>query len=185
MQKNVTVSAKHYSSNGFEALEQTRLFAPDVLLLDLRTPGLSSVEVTQTIRRELPRCRIIIVTTYDWDEDIYRAVQAGASSYLLKDLSREELLAAIRAVHHGHVTLPTEVAGRLEGRLRRSNLSARELEVIELLVKGNSNKEIAAAIYVCEETVKGHLKHLFAKLGVNDRTQAVIFAIQHGIVHLA
>ena len=183
--KNVTVSAKHYGSNGFEALEQTRLFAPDVLLLDLRMPGLSSVEVTQTIRLELPRCRIIIVTTYDWDEDIYRTVQAGASSYLLKDLSREELLAAIRAVHHGHDTLPTEVAGRLEGRFRRSNLSARELEVIELLVKGNSNKEIAAAIYVCEETVKGHLKHLFAKLGVNDRTQAVIFAIQHGIVHLA
>ena len=136
------------------------------------------------IRQEFPEARVIVVTTYDADEDIYRAIQAGVQSYLLKDMSQEEMMGTIRAVWAGQAQLPPNVAGRLAERMKRAELKPHETEVLELLVKGRSNKEIADAIHLTEAAVKFRLKGLFAKLGVQDRTEAVVSALRHGIVHL-
>ena len=136
------------------------------------------------LQKEFPGCRIIVLTTYDCDEDIYRACQSGAQSYLLKDSTAEEIVGAIRGVHAGKATLPPAVADRLAVRLGKEDISRRELEVLRLLVKGRSNKEMAAALSISEDTVKFHFKRLFAKLGVQDRTEAAIFAIRHGIVQI-
>ncbi len=152
--------------------------------MDLRLPIRSGVEAIIALRKEFPECRIIAITTYDRDEDIYRACQSGAQSYLLKDSSTDEILKTIRAVHAGQRLISSEVAERLARRSRRENLSPREMEVLEYLVKGRSNKEIAAQMFVTEDTVKSHLKSLFAKLGVQDRTTAAVLAIRNGIVHL-
>ena len=157
---------------------------PDVVLMDLRLPGLSGVEAIQAIRAQDPQARVIVVTTYDADEDIYRAIQSGAKSYLLKDMSAAEIVGTIRAVHAGQGQLPAPIADRLAERLRRPELTPRELEVLQRVVKGRSNKEIAADLAIAEDTVKSHLKTLFAKLGVQDRTAAAISAIRYGIVHL-
>jgi two-component system NarL family response regulator len=172
------------ASDGIEACALCRQHRPDVVLMDLRIPSLSGVEATLAITKELPNCRVIVITTYDGDEDIYRALQSGAQAYLLKDMSREELVEAIRAVHAGEYRLPANVAGRLAERMRRPEITPREIEALKLIVKGKSNKEIASSLSITEETVKGHLKNLFAKLRVNDRTQAAITALQRGIVHL-
>lgn len=157
---------------------------PDVVLMDLRLPGLSGVEAIQAIRAQDPQARVIVVTTYDADEDIYRAIQSGAKSYLLKDMSAAEIVGTIRAVHAGQGQLPAPIADRLAERLRRPDITPRELEVLQRVVKGRSNKEIAADLAIAEDTVKSHLKTLFAKLGVQDRTAAAISAIRYGIVHL-
>ena len=172
------------AKDGPEALALFRQNPPDVVLMDLRLPGMSGVEVTLALRQEAPHCRIVVITTYDGDEDIYRALQSGAQSYLLKDMSFEEMATIIRSVHLGRPELPTAVAGRLAERIRRPELTPRELEVLHLLVRGRSNKEIATSLGVSEPTVKSHLKALFLKLGVRDRTQAAVSALQHGIVHL-
>ncbi len=157
---------------------------PDVVLMDLRLPGLSGVEAIQAIRAHDPQARVIVVTTYDADEDIYRAIQSGAKSYLLKDMSAAEIVGTIRAVYAGQGQLPASIADRLAERLRRPELTPREFEVLQRVVKGRSNKEIAADLAIAEDTVKSHLKTLFAKLGVQDRTAAAISAIRYGIVHL-
>lgn len=172
------------TGDGKEAIELYRRKKPDVVLMDLRLPGLGGVEATIAIRKEFPEARIIVLTTFDMDEDIYRAMQSGAKSYLLKDTPDDELSATIRAVHAGKQPLPPKVAERLAARQQRSELSEREMEVLQLLTKGRSNKEISAALFVTEDTVKAHLKTLFVKLGVQDRTEAAISAIRHGIVHL-
>jgi DNA-binding NarL/FixJ family response regulator len=172
------------TGDGRESPELYRRSMPDVVLMDLRLPGMGGVEATMAIRKDYPDARIIILTTFDADEDIYRAIQSGAKSYLLKDTPAHELAAAIRAVHAGQEKLPSRVAERLAERQQRADLSPREMDVLQLLVKGRSNKEIGSAISVCEDTVKAHLKTLFAKLKVRDRTEAAISAIQHGIVHL-
>lgn len=125
-----------------------------------------------------------MLTTYDGDEDIYRALQAGAQGYLLKDMFRDELLDAIRAVHRGQRRIPAAVATRLAERMGGSELTARELEVLKLIVKGKSNREIGAHLAISEGTVKGHVNNILSKLGVNDRTQAATTALQRGIVHL-
>lgn len=157
--------------------------APDIVLMDLRIPG-GGVEATLAIRQRWPATRVLIVTTYDCDEDIHRAIQAGASGYLLKGLTSAELIAAIEAIHRGEkVMLPT-VAARFRERVLRKDLSSRELEVLRLIVAGRSNKEIASDLGIGEESVKSHLKAVFQKLGVADRTQSAIEAIRHGIVHL-
>jgi len=172
------------TGDGAEALELYRQKNPDIVLMDLRLFGLGGVEATMAIRKEFPDARIIVLTTFDTDEDIYRAVQSGAKSFLLKDTPEDELAATIRAVHAGEPALPAKMAKRLAERQQRADLSPRETEVLQLLTKGRSNKEIASSLFISEDTVKAHLKTLFAKLKVQDRTEAAISAIRHGIVHL-
>lgn len=172
------------TGDGSEAVELYRRFQPDVVLMDLRLPGISGVQAIMAIRKGFPAARFVVITTYDTDEDVYRALQAGAQSYLLKDMSDEEVLDTIRAVYAGDAPLHNTVAGLLATRLRREDLTPRELEVLELLVKGRSNKAIADTLGLSEAAVKSRLKGLFAKLGVQDRTEAVISALRHGIFHL-
>jgi DNA-binding NarL/FixJ family response regulator len=172
------------ASNGEEAVALYRTKHPDVVLMDLRMAGMNGVEATRAIRKEFPQARIIVLTTFDGDEDIYRALQAGARGYLLKGMDTEELLAAIRAVHGGKSRIPGPVAERLAERMNNPALTERETEVLRLIVGGNSNKEIASALFISEATVKTHINSLLAKLGVSDRTQASMAALQRGIVHL-
>ena len=172
------------AGDGCRALEVYRQSRPDVVLMDLRLPGMGGVEAIIAIRKEFPDARVIVLTTFDMDEDIFRAIQSGAKSYLLKDTPVDELAAMIRAVHAGKETLPNKVAERLAARRQRADLSPRELQVLQLLTRGRSNKEMAASLFVTEDTIKAHLKTLFSKLKVKDRTEAAISAIRQGIVHL-
>jgi DNA-binding NarL/FixJ family response regulator len=172
------------AGDGTKVLEIFRVNKPDVVLMDLRLPGMGGVEAIIAIRKEFPDARVIVLTTFDMDEDIFRAMQSGAKSYLLKDTPEDELAETIRAVHAGRQVLPRKVAERLAERQQRADLSEREVEALQLLIKGRSNKEIGAALFITEDTVKAHLKTLFSKLHVKDRTEAAISAIRHGIVHL-
>ena len=172
------------AGDGRGAIEHYREHKPDVVLMDLRLPGVGGVEATIAIRKEFPEARVIVLTTFDTDEDIYRAIQSGAKSYLLKDTPYPEIADAIRSVIAGHQILPTKIADLLNIRRQRAELSDREMAVLRLLVKGQSNKEIGASLFIAEDTVKTYLKTLFTKLKVHDRTGAVISAIRHGIVHL-
>jgi two-component system NarL family response regulator len=172
------------TGDGREALDVYRQNNPDVVLMDLRLPGLGGVEATLAIRKEFPDARVIVLTTFDTDEDIFRAIQSGAKSYLLKDTPDDELAAVIRSVHAGKQILSDKLARRLAERQKRPELTQREMEVLQMLLKGRSNKEIGGALFLSEDTVKAHLKTLFAKLKVQDRTEAAIYAIRHGIVHL-
>ena len=181
-QPDMTVVAE--AGDGLSAIELFRQKKPDVVLMDLRMPGLGGVETILGLLSEFPAAKIIVVTTYDLDEDIYRAIQAGAKSYLLKDMPRDQLIATIREVSLGRHKLPPGVLSRLDERARREDLTDREMQVLQLIVKGRSNKEISSALFISEDTVKFHLKALFTKLGVQDRTEAAINAIRHGIVHL-
>lgn len=152
--------------------------------MGLRMPGTGGVEAILGIRKNHPEANVIILSTYDWDEDIHLAIQSGAKSYLLKDSSVEEIADTVRRVHEGDVTLSGQVAKRLADRSGWQQLTEREREVLEFLIKDRSNKEIASALFISEVTVRSHLKTLFAKLQVRDRTEAAIAAIRHGIVHL-
>lgn len=172
------------AENGRQAVELARRHRPDVILMDLRMPELGGVAAIRRVTAEAPAARVIVLTTFDGDEDIYRALQAGAKAYLLKDTPREALLEAIRAVHAGHKRIPSEVAAKLAERLLAPELSARELDVLRLIVAGRSNKEIGAALGISEGTVKVHVNSLLGKLGVADRTQAVTEALKRGLVHL-
>ncbi len=169
------------ASDGIEAVEQFRIHQPDVTLMDLRLPRMSGVGAIATIRQEFPSARIILLTTYDGEEDIYRGLQAGAKGYLLKDTSCDEILDAIRAVHQGQKYLPVTVGGKLAERMESPQLSERECEVLRLLAQGKSNQEIAKALGITEGTVKFHLNKILPKLGVSDRTQAVIAAFRRGL----
>jgi DNA-binding NarL/FixJ family response regulator len=171
-------------TNGREAVALYREHKPDVVLMDLRMPEMGGVEAIAVIRREWPGAKVIVLTTYDGDEDIYRSLQAGAQGYLLKDMFFEELESAIRAVHAGGRKIPGVVAERLAGRMGGSDLTGRELEVLELIVGGRSNKEIGSALGISEATVKSHINSILGKLGVTDRTQAATTALQRGIFHL-
>ena len=172
------------AANGEDAVKLFRELRPDVTLMDLRMPKMGGVDAIAAIRREFPAARVIVLTTYDGDEDIFRALRAGAQSYLLKDTPRQELVDTIRAVHAGERRIPREVAARLADRVLTVDLTDRERDVLGLIVKGMSNKEIGAALHVTEGTVKGYVNTLLAKLGVRDRTQAVTVALQRGLVHL-
>jgi two-component system NarL family response regulator len=182
LQPDMTVVAE--AENGQAAVELARKHRPDVALIDLRMPVMNGVEAIALISKEFPDCRILVLTTYDGDQEIAHALQAGAHAYLLKDMSREELLAAIRAVHAGERRIPPSVARRLAEHFANPGLTRRELEVLRLLTKGKSNREIAAALFITEATVKGHLNNVFDKLGVQDRTRAVTTALRRGIVSL-
>jgi DNA-binding NarL/FixJ family response regulator len=172
------------TDDGRQALEVYRQHRPDVVLMDLRLPGMGGVEATLAIRKKFPDARVIVLTTFDTDEDIFRAIQSGAKSYLLKDTPDAELAAAIRGVHAGKQILSDKLAQRLAERQQRPELTQREMDVLQMLIKGRSNKEIGSALFLCEDTIKAHFKTLFAKLKVQDRTEAAIHAIRHGIVHL-
>ena len=172
------------ASDGEEAIEVYEDVRPDVVLMDLRMPGMGGVEATLVLRKKFPEARVIVLSTYDLDEDIHRAIQSGAKSYLLKDMSIEDIAGTIRAVHEGDASLPPQVAERLTERAKREQLTERERDVLASLIKGRSNKEIASSLGISEDTVKSHLKTLFAKLRVRDRTGAAVEAIRHGIVHL-
>jgi DNA-binding NarL/FixJ family response regulator len=171
-------------TNGREAVALYREHRPDVMLMDLRMPEMGGVEAISAIRREWPGAKVIVLTTYDGDEDIYRSLQAGAQGYLLKDMFFDELESAIRAVHAGGRKIPGVVAERLAERMSGSDLTGRELEVLKLIVGGRSNKEIGSALGISEATVKSHINSILGKLGVTDRTQAATTALQRGIVHL-
>ncbi len=172
------------ASDGAQAVELFREHRPDVTLMDLRLPGMGGVDAIRAIRKEFPEARVIVLTTFDGDEDIYRALQAGARGYLLKGMGAEDLTGAIRMVHAGKTCIPAEVAGRLAERFQGSALTERETDVLRLIVRGNSNKEIAGLLFISEATVKTHINNLLSKLGVSDRTQAATTALQRGIVHL-
>jgi len=183
MQPDMTVVAE--ASNGQQAVELYRKHQPDVALLDMRMPIMSGVEAAQAIRAEFPHARMIALTTYGGDEDIRRALAAGVQAYLTKDVLHDELLKAIRAVHAGQTYLPAGVAAALAAQMPRPDLSAREVQVLELIVRGLANKQIAYSLNIAEHTVKNHVKNILSKLGVQDRTQAATAAIQRGIVHLS
>jgi len=172
------------AANGAHAVELYRQHTPDVTLMDLRMPGMGGVETIMAIRKEFPEARIIVLTTFDGDEDIFRAIQAGAKSYMLKGMSVEELIDAIQTVHRGRSRIPAAVADRLAERLSGNALTERETEVLRTIVAGKSNKEIASALFISEATVKTHINNLLSKLGATDRTQAARIALQRGIVHL-
>lgn len=172
------------ASDGEEAIEVYEDVLPDIVLMDLRMPGMGGVQAILAIRKRFPDARVIVLSTYDLDEDIHRALQSGAKSYLLKDMPTEEIASTIRAVYTGDAFLPRQVAARLDERSEREQLTERERDVLEALIKGRSNKEIASSLCISEDTVKSHLKTLFAKLHVRDRTEAAVEAIRHGIVHL-
>jgi len=172
------------AANGNEAVQLAFEIRPDVLLVDLRMPQMSGLEAIRKIREAWPQARVIVLTTYDGDEDIYRALEGGAQAYLLKSTPRAMLLDTIRAVYMGHKRIPPEVAARLVERITGSQLTPRELEVLELIVAGHSNKEIGEHLAITEGTVKAHVNNILGKLGVGDRTQAVTEALRRGIVHL-
>jgi DNA-binding NarL/FixJ family response regulator len=172
------------AENGANAVALFREHRPDVALMDLRMPVMDGVEAIREITTEFPDARILALTTYEGDADIRRALEAGASGYLLKDMLLTEVLTAVRAVHRGERVIPIAVAARLAEFPERSDLTERETEVLQLVARGLSNKEVARAIGRTDETVKIHLKNAFAKLAVADRTEAVTVALTRGLIHL-
>jgi DNA-binding NarL/FixJ family response regulator len=172
------------AADGQEAMAQFRKHRPAVTLIDLRLPKGSGVEVIRQLRAEDAGARFIVLTTYDGDEDIYRALKAGAKAYLLKGMTTDDLVTAIRAVHSGKSHIPQVIAERLAERVGVEDLTQRELGVLEQIVSGKSNKEIAATLYISEATVKTHVNNLLGKLGVEDRTHAAMAAIRRGLVSL-
>jgi DNA-binding NarL/FixJ family response regulator len=183
LEPDMTVCAE--ASTGEQARALFRSHRPDVTLMDLRLPGINGSETVQEIRREFPDARMVMISTYVCDEEIYRALQAGAMAYLVKSVQREELTQAIRKAAAGQRHIPPEVAARLADRMTRSQLSTRELDVLRLLVGGRRNREIAGALIITEGTVKLHVSSILGKLGAADRTEAVTVALQRGIVQLS
>ena len=172
------------AGDGQSAVSQYRALKPDVVAMDLRMPGMGGVDATIQIRKEFPAARIIVLTTYEGDQDIHRALEAGAQGYLLKDSVRRDLPRTIREVHSGQRHISPKIAARLAEHTPRITLTERELQVLKLVAKGLRNKEIGAALEIAEDTVKVHLKNIFGKLKVLDRTQAVVSAAQRGFIQL-
>ncbi len=172
------------ASNGAAALECYEKKKPDVVLLDLRLPGMGGVEIIKEMQARFEKPNILVLTTLDREEDIYRSLEAGAKGYLLKDMRKEDLVEAIRAVHGGGHWISAAASTRLAQRVMHQQLTEREMEILRLIVGGRTNKEIASSLSLSEDTVKWHLKSLFTKLEVNDRTQAAVTAIQRGLVQV-
>jgi DNA-binding NarL/FixJ family response regulator len=172
------------AAGGEAAIEAFEKLQPDIVLMDLRMPLMDGAEATTAIRRRFPDARVLVLTTFDNDEDIFRGLEAGAMGYLVKNTESQPLLETIRAVHAGTYTLPSGIVARLAQRRAAPELSPRELEVLLLIVKGNSNKEIGGKLSLAENTVKNHVKMILEKLGVSDRTQAVTTALQRGLARL-
>jgi len=182
MQRDMIIVGE--AANGRQAVELFRKHVPDVAVLDVRMPVLSGIDAAITIRHDFPRARLIALSTYGGDEDIRRALQAGMRAYLTKDVLHDELVTAIRAVYEGGSYLPPTIAAALAAQMPGPDLSGREIEVLELVVQGLLNKQIAHALNISEHTVKNHVKNILEKLGVEDRTQAATVSIQRGIIHL-
>ncbi len=172
------------ASSGEEALEVLRHSRLDLLMLDLRMPGLNGIDTLHAIKRSGSTVRVIILTSFEMDEDIYRAFQAGAQGYVLKNTSQKEMIEAIRNVHAGGRYIPRHIASRLADRMMRSNLTTRELEILKMLAKGLTNKQIASALNISDNTVRNHVNSVIEKLEVSDRTEAATTAIQRGIIRM-
>jgi DNA-binding NarL/FixJ family response regulator len=181
-ERDITVIGQ--ARNGYEVLELFRQHQPDVTLMDLRMPQMGGVAAITAIRAEFNDAGIIVLTTYDGDEDIYRGLRAGAKGYLLKDAEPDELMRAIRMVHSGQKYIPPNIGAKLVNRMSNPELSDRELAVVRLMVAGKSTQEISAALSIAESTVKYHINNILSKLGASDRTQAVLAALKRGIVNL-
>jgi two-component system NarL family response regulator len=181
-QRDMSIVAE--AGNGQEAVELFNKHEPDVTLMDLRIPGLNGTEAIAAIIKEFPRAKIIVLSSYGGDEEIFKALQAGARAYFLKNVKGQDLVGAIRAVRAGQCPLPPEIASRLAERIPKSELSPRELEILTLIAKGGSNRAVASALAISEGTVRVHASNIFAKLGCNDRAQAVSEAFQRGIIHI-
>jgi DNA-binding NarL/FixJ family response regulator len=172
------------AANGAEAIQQYREHRPDVTLMDLRLPDLNGIDVMIAIRVEFPEARIIMLTTFEGDVEIQRALEAGARGYLLKNMPPSELAQVIRQVHAGKKRIPPEIAAQLAEHMSDDNLTAREVEVLQQIAGGNRNRDIGDLLHISEETVKVHIKHIMDKLGAKDRTQAIAIAVRRGIIHL-
>ena len=170
--------------SGEEAVLLHQQHRPDITLMDLRLPGINGAEAIRQIRSQSPEARIIVLTTYDGDEDIYQAMEAGASGYLIKDMPQEILFDAVQRVHAGKRYLPSPVSQTLSSRTPKSSLSKRECDVLRLMAEGKSNGEIASELGITEGTVKCHVSVILNRLGVRDRTQAVVAALQRGLIHI-
>ena len=173
------------AATGEEGIQQFRRHRPDVTLMDLQLPGMSGLDAIREIRRETPDARVIVLTMYHGEEDVYRAMEAGAAAYVLKDTLSDALIHAIRDVHRGRQPIASDdVQSLLAERSRHKHITPRELQVIELLSQGMRNKEIAAALGISEETVQVHLRNIYLKLNVNDRTAVLAVAVRRGLIHL-
>ena len=172
------------ASSGQEAIERFREHRPDITLMDLRLPDISGIDALIAIRGQFDNARVIMLTTFEGDVEVQRALEAGAHGYMLKSMPRKQLLEVIRRVHAGRKHIPPEVAAHLAEHMGEESLSKREIEVLEKIAGGNRNADVAALLFISEETVKGHVKHLMEKLGASDRTQAVTIAIRRGIIRL-
>jgi DNA-binding NarL/FixJ family response regulator len=172
------------ASNGREAIQGFREHRPDITLMDLRLPDISGIDAMVAIRTEFADARIIMLTTFEGDVEIRRALQAGAMGYMLKTTPRRQLVDTIRRVHAGKKHIPPEIAAHLAEHLSDESLSKREVDVLQKIAGGNRNSDIAALLFISEETVKGHVKHIMEKLGASDRTEAVAIGIRRGIIQL-
>jgi DNA-binding NarL/FixJ family response regulator len=172
------------ASNGREAVQGFRDHRPDITLMDLRLPDISGIDAMVAIRTEFPDARVIMLTTFEGDVEIRRALQAGAVGYMLKTMPRRQLVEMIRRVHAGKKHIPPEIAAHLAEHMGDETLSKREVDVLQKIAGGNRNGDIAALLFISEETVKGHVKHIMEKLGASDRTEAVAIGIRRGIIHL-
>jgi DNA-binding NarL/FixJ family response regulator len=172
------------AASGSEAIQEFRKHRPDVTLMDLRLPDMSGVDAMIAIRAEFPEARIVILTTFEGDIQIQRALQTGARAYLLKSSPPKELMDTIRQVHAGKKRIPPEIASQLAEHMSDEALTNREVEVLQSIAGGNRNRDIANALFISEETVKVHIKHIMEKLGANDRTEAVAIGLRRGIIHL-
>jgi DNA-binding NarL/FixJ family response regulator len=181
-QPDLTVVAE--AGTGRETVEKFRLTTPDVVIVDLRMPDGDGIQTIKDLMAINPAAKTLVLTTYDTEEDIFNALEAGARGYILKDTTREEIIEAVRQIHAGNRFLPPAIASRLADRVIRPTLTPRELDVLRLVSRGRTNKEIAVAIFVSEETVKSHMKGLFQKLNAHDRAEAVGIALQRGLLRL-
>jgi DNA-binding NarL/FixJ family response regulator len=172
------------ASTGSEAIHLFQELKPDITLMDLRLPDMSGIEALHAIRARSPDARVIVLTTFEGDVEIKRALEAGAQSYLLKSLPRKQILETIRKVHAGKRHVPLEVAAQLAEHIGNESLSEREIQVLEKIAIGKKNGEIGALLFITEETVKNHVKHILEKLGASDRTEAVTIGFRRGIIHL-
>jgi DNA-binding NarL/FixJ family response regulator len=172
------------AASGREAIQSFRTHRPDITLMDLRLPDIGGIDAMIAIRTEFADARVIMLTTFEGDAEIHRALEAGAQGYMLKSMPRKQLVEMIRRVHSGKKHIPPEVAVHLAEHLGQETLSKREIEVLEKIAEGNRNSDIAALLFISEETVKGHVKHIMEKLGAGDRTEAVAIAIRRGIMQL-
>ena len=182
VERDLTVVAE--AEDGEAALEGWRKHRPDVTVMDLRLPGMDGIATIKALRQEFAGAKILVLSTYGSEEDIYRAVQAGAAGYLLKDMPLKQIVEAIRTIHSGQNYFPEEISARIANRLHRPVLTARELDVLQMVAKGKSNREIGDQLGIVEGTVKAHITNIFAKLHAVDRTQAVTNAMKQGVLQI-